>query len=120
MAGSSSSVTREANGSSVRYVVSGRFDAASAWEMSTNLDSETNSEVVLDFSQVNEFVDYGVAVVANAILALPRKHVHMRGLRQHQARLFKYFGVDPEELASRSDVPPAVLLGLQPPASKVA
>jgi hypothetical protein len=50
--------------------------------------------VTLDFSQCREFADYGIAVLANMLLSVPHKRVHLASLRQHQARLFKYFGVD--------------------------
>ena len=52
------------------------------------------SEAALDFSQCGEFADYGIAVLATALQEVPKKHIQFVGLRQHQARLFKYFGVD--------------------------
>lgn len=116
------SVNREVVGTTARFVLNGRFEGASAWELSTRLDQELLPEIVIDFSQVNEFMDYGIAVVSNAILALPQKQVHMRGLRQHQERLFRYFGVDPEQLATPAGVSPvpSALLGQKARASEVA
>ena len=101
------SVIREVLGTTARYVISGKFEGACAWDLSQRLEQETLPEMVVDFSQVSDFVDYGIAVVASALLALPpARRIEMRGLRQHQARLFRYFGVDPEELAHRTVVAP--------------
>jgi hypothetical protein len=48
--------------------------------------------VLVDFSHVEEFADYGVSVLARAMSG-PRGP-HHTGLRQHTLRLFEYFGVD--------------------------
>jgi hypothetical protein len=48
-------------------------------------------------------VDYGIAVLSSALLEVPQKKVRLLGLRQHQLRLFKYFGVEPEELAHEDE-----------------
>jgi len=86
------SLEREVDGSTAFFRISGTFDGAGAWELAGRLEKETLSEVVLDFSQVTQFVDYGVAVLASAAIAAPRR-IRLQGLRQHQERLFKYFGV---------------------------
>ncbi len=96
-------VEREVIGSTATYRLSGRFEGACAWDLTGRLAQEPLAEVLLDFSQVVDFVDYGLAVVANALLALDHKRIHLQGLRQHQLRLFKYFGVDADELAHRGE-----------------
>ncbi len=96
------SVERESTGTTATYRLSGRFEGACAWELSSMLAREMLPELVLDFSQVGDYVDHGIAVVATALLARTDKRIHLRGLRQHQLRLFKYFGVDPDELLRRS------------------
>lgn len=73
--------------------VSGDFDSQSACELSDRLASEATDDVVLDFSLVREFADLGVAALARG-LAGQRPGVSLRGLRQHQLRIFRYFGVD--------------------------
>jgi hypothetical protein len=83
--------------------------------LARKLLAEPLSELVIDFSRANDFVDYGVAVLSNAILALEPKRVRLHGLRTHQARLFRYFGFDPDqppcgpdgELAPGGGAPPA-------------
>jgi hypothetical protein len=102
------SLEREVIGTTATYRISGRFEGACAWDLARRLESEPLVEVLLDFSQVDDFVDYGVAVMANALLALKPKCIHLQGLRQHQLRLFKYFGVDAEDLGHRKEEGPAI------------
>jgi hypothetical protein len=65
--------------------------------------------VTLDFSQYREFADYSIAVLGNLLLSVPHKRVQLASLRQHQARLFKYFGVDVgEPLHEPPDSTPSV------------
>jgi hypothetical protein len=98
------SVEREVIGTTATYRLSGRFEGACAWDLARRLEQEPLAEVLLDFSQVVDYVDYSIAIVASALLAADHKSVHLQGIRQHQLRMFKYFGVDPEELAHRSGV----------------
>jgi hypothetical protein len=102
-------VQREVVGSTARYAIAGKFEGACAWDLAGRIENETLTELILDFSQCREFIDYGVAVLAGTLLAIPGKRVHFMALRQHQLRLFKYFGVDAEELLQRSEpgAPPA-------------
>lgn len=93
------SVVREVRGCSAHYTLDGRFDGACAWELASRLSREPLGELVLDFSRVGDFVDYAIAVVANGLAGLEGKRVQLRGLRKHQERVFKYFGVDSQELA---------------------
>jgi hypothetical protein len=92
------SLEREVIGSTAFYRMTGKFEASCAWELSGRLEQEPLAEVVVDFSQVSQFVDYGVAIIAGALVG-SRKRIELRGLRQHQERLFGYFGVAPAELA---------------------
>lgn len=100
------SIEREVIGTTARYSIAGRFEAACAWELAGRVEKEPLFELTLDFSRCSEFVDHGIAVLSNALLAVPGKRVHLQGLRQHQLRLFKYFGVDADELLQRSGPPP--------------
>jgi hypothetical protein len=112
-------IDREVAGSIARYRVCGRFEAACAWELARRIESDPLGDLALDFSQCGDFVDYGVAVLANALLAAPRKRVRLEGLRQHQERLFKYFGVNIDPGATPDHLsPPAP--GEADRASKVA
>lgn len=77
----------------------GVFDGARAWDLRRRLEAlpETpETRVVVDFSKVREFYDFGVAILAHGLSErhhlLPR--VILRGLRTHQLRLLRYFGVE--------------------------
>lgn len=97
-------IDREILGSTACYRVAGKFEGACAWELAGRIENEPLGELLLDFSQCGEFVDHGIAVLASALLSAPFKRVHLEGLRQHQLRLFKYFGVDADELSRRADL----------------
>jgi hypothetical protein len=101
------SIEREVIGGAARYRVGGKFEGACAWDLAHRIENEPLRELTLDFSQCGEFVDYGVAVLASALLQLSDKCIHLEGLRQHQLRLFKYFGVDADQIDHRHQhVPP--------------
>ena len=87
---------REVDGSTALYRIAGRFENSCAWDLASRLAKEPLREVVIDFSRANDFVDSAVAVIATSLLSSPHR-VQLRGLRHHQERLFKYFGVDPQE-----------------------
>ncbi len=83
-------------------VVEGVFDGARAAELAHTLEAMLGGSdpVVLDFTKVREFYDFGVAVLAHD-LALRRTErepkVSLKGLRTHQLRMFRYFGIDTED-----------------------
>jgi anti-anti-sigma regulatory factor len=83
--------------------VSGIFDSESACELSARLAREPDEDVVLDFSLVREFADLGVAALARG-LADHRRGLSLRGLRQHQLRVMRYFGVDVDALGAGGHV----------------
>ncbi|MGZ6141892.1 MAG: STAS domain-containing protein [Myxococcales bacterium] len=92
-------------GSTARFRICGRFEGACAWDLAARIEKEPLGELRLDFSQCAEFVDYGIAVLASALLSIPDKVVHLEGLRQHHLRLFKYFGVDVDKIEHRPPHP---------------
>ena len=108
------SLEREVKGNAAFYWISGKFDGSCAWELSGRLQNEPFSQVVVDFSQATDFLDCSVGVIA-ATLLTSRKRIQFRGLRQHQERLFGYFGVDPAFLRA-----PAPMSGLPPSAAGAA
>jgi hypothetical protein len=86
-------------GGEVLIRVDGTFDAPAAWDVCGRLGAiPETSNVVIDFSQVREFLDLGVAVMASGLVSGHGRHVVVRGLRQHQHRMFRYFGVDLDAL----------------------
>lgn len=85
-------VTRTSTGE-VLIQVDGTFDALAARDVRAQLRAlPAGVRAVLDFGRVAEFLDLGVAVMAPGLLE--ERAVSVRGLRQHQYRLFRYFGVD--------------------------
>jgi hypothetical protein len=95
---------REVDGGTARYRVSGKFEGACAWELARRLQEEPLHLVVVDFSQVSDFVDYGIAVLSSAMLTMD-KRIELRGLRQHQERVFRYFGVEPAAASRDAELP---------------
>ena len=91
----------ENGGDGGRIVIrlSGRFDRDSAIELGERLEGERGAELVLDFSLVREFADLGVATLAHG-LAGGERRLRLLGLRHHQLRIFRYFGVDVDDLAA--------------------
>jgi hypothetical protein len=82
-------------GGEVVLRVDGSFDAVAAWQVRGKLGAFSADErVVIDFTRVREFFDLGIAVVANGLAAEPRPSIELRGLKEQQHRLFRYFGVD--------------------------
>lgn len=71
----------------------GVFDVPAAQRLARALaQTDENEQVRIDLTQVREFHDYGVTVLAQALLSRgPR--VDVRGLRQHHLRLLRYFGI---------------------------
>jgi len=57
------------------------------------LRAEAGSRLSLDLTQVRESHDFAIAVLAQG-LGRTRARVTIRGLRQHQVRMLRYFGVD--------------------------
>ena len=71
--------------------VEGVFDAAAAQRLANALESADGDDVRVDLTDVREFHDFGIAMLARA---LSGRHVALSGLRQHQLRLLRYFGID--------------------------
>jgi hypothetical protein len=109
---SACNIDREIVGSTAWYRVRGKFESSCAWDLSRRIAQEPLREMALDFSQVSDFVDYGIAVLSGALLEVPQKRVRLQGLRQHQLRLFKYFGVEPVEFAPEADATEVLSLPL--------
>jgi len=70
----------------------GVFDAAAAQRLSNALESAHGEEIRVDLSDVREFHDFGIAMLARALSV--RSGIAVSGLRQHQLRLLRYFGID--------------------------
>jgi hypothetical protein len=78
----------------------GTFDGVAARRLEAVLAAaQAGARIHVDLTQVREFHDFAVAVLGYA-LTRSRAHVTVRGLRHHQLRVLRYFGVDPRPLAS--------------------
>ena len=100
-------------GGEILIQLEGTFDAVAAWNLRKRLGAlPPDATVVLDFGQVREFYDLGVAVMASSLAHREGPRVVVRGLCQHQHRLLRYFGVDLDALraadhgASAAPAPP--------------
>lgn len=72
----------------------GTFDGPTAERVVRELqDAGPGLEVQVDLTQVRDFHDFGVAVLARALAK--RRLVDVRGLRTHQLRLLRYMGIEP-------------------------
>ncbi len=87
---------RETQGGRTVIRLFGVFDEESASRLRECLDAEPG-DLVLDFSLVREFADLGVATLARNLADTGRR-LTLRGLRQHQLRIFRYFGLDVDAL----------------------
>lgn len=74
--------------------VQGVFDTLAAHRVEATLSlAEPHARLQVDLSQVREFHDAALAVLAQAVKS-SAADVALRGLRQHQIRMLRYFGVD--------------------------
>ncbi len=74
--------------------VQGVFDTPAAQRVEATLSlAEPHARLQVDLTQVREFHDAALAVLAHAVKSTAAD-VALRGLRQHQIRMLRYFGVD--------------------------
>ncbi len=72
----------------------GVFDVPAAQRLARAIaQTDEDEQVRIDLTQVREFHDYGVTVLAQA-LASRGTRIAVNGLRQHHLRLLRYFGID--------------------------
>ena len=85
-------VTQSPRGEVVIRIV-GTFDAQAASRLSTWLgEVPLDGRLVVDFTEVRDFNDFGLAAVAGELAA--HEALVVRGLTRHQERVLRYFGVD--------------------------
>ena len=86
-------LTRQQRRGRAELNLEGAFDGAAGWELVKRL-SEERGEIVLDFSRIATFDDYGLAVLAHALHERQGRPVRLAGLRTHQLRMLHYLGVE--------------------------
>jgi anti-anti-sigma regulatory factor len=75
--------------------LTGTLDARTALAVTQALRELPPQPLTVDFSQVRTFVDLSVDALTRALRDRP---VSLTGLRRHQARMFRYFGLRTEEI----------------------
>ncbi len=80
----------------------GEFSAQDARDIHRAMaGARRTGAVTLDFSRVQRFEDFAVALVAPYLVATGGRRVRVVGLGQHQRRILEYFGVPGMALADR-------------------
>lgn len=91
----------------------GVFDVPAAERLGAVLQRAATGEAVrIEAARVTAFEDFGLALLAQALGETGARRVALRGLRGHQLRILRYFGVDPARLRARV---PALELDLPAP-----
>lgn len=72
--------------------MSGVFDVPAAKRLADALVEAGERAVHVDLTQVREFHDFGVALLARALAG--RAGTTVAGLREHHVRLLAYLGID--------------------------
>jgi hypothetical protein len=72
--------------------MSGVFDVPAARRLADSLAEAGGRAVHVDLTQVREFHDFGVALLARALAG--RAGTSVAGLREHHVRLLAYLGID--------------------------
>ena len=76
----------------------GVFDGIAARKLETALaQAQPGTSLQVDVTKVREFHDLALAVLATAVRRCSAR-VALSGLRQHQLRMLRYFGLDPSTL----------------------
>ena len=75
----------------------GTFDVPSARLVENSLKRMRAGERVrVDFTRVRDFHDFAIALLAQAVKRPGAPDAKLEGLRLHQVRILRYFGVGPE------------------------
>ncbi len=80
----------------------GVFDVPAAQHLARELARAGEGEVRIDLTQVREFHDFGVALLARELAVHGKASVS--GLRQHHLRLLRYLGIDAGRQELEGDV----------------
>ena len=79
-------------GESLTIRMSGVFDVPAARRLADALAEARERAVHVDLTQVREFHDFGVALLARALAG--RAGTTVAGLREHHVRLLAYLGIE--------------------------
>ncbi len=80
----------------------GVFDVPAAKRLAAVLERARRGDAIrIELERVSDFQDFGLAVLAQALGETAAARIAVRGLRLHQLRILRYFGVDPTRLRMR-------------------
>ena len=80
----------------------GVFDVPAAKRLGRALEqARPGAAIRVDAARVTSFDDFGLALLAQALGETRASRVALRGLRTHQLRILRYFGLDPARLRVR-------------------
>jgi anti-anti-sigma regulatory factor len=80
----------------------GVFDVPAAKRLGRTLERVRRGRAIrIDVARVSFFEDFGLALLAQALGETRAGRVVLRGLRAHQLRILRYFGLDPTRLRLR-------------------
>ncbi len=80
----------------------GVFDVPAAKQLGAVLErARPGQSIRIDVARVSAFEDLGLALLAQALGETRAARVALRGLRGHQLRILRYFGVDPARFRVR-------------------
>jgi anti-anti-sigma regulatory factor len=80
----------------------GVFDVPAAKRLGRELERVGRGGAVrIDVARVSFFEDFGLALLAQALGETRAGRVALLGLRTHQVRILRYFGLDPTRLRLR-------------------
>jgi anti-anti-sigma regulatory factor len=83
------------SGSEILIKCEGVFDVPAARRLEKAIsDASPGDAVRVDLTHVREFHDFGIAVLSQALKHGGAVRIALQGLRHHQARMLRYFGVD--------------------------
>lgn len=82
--------------------VDGVLDVPAAKRLGRVLERARRGEAIrIDVARVSFFEDFGLALLSQALRETRAGRVALRGLRPHQLRILRYFGLDPARLRAR-------------------
>ncbi len=97
-------VSREAEAGRVVLRFNGDFDRASALDLRETI-SALDGSLLLDFSQVRDLDDLGLATLARLLTENRLWRFALRGLRRRQLRLLRYLGMEVDEVTGAVRLP---------------
>jgi anti-anti-sigma regulatory factor len=100
-------VVSHAEGRNVEEVVhlDGVFDAGTAHALRSRLNGSADDKVfVVDFSHVDAFDDFALAILARGLAPEANRRVTLRGLCRREERILRYFGITRRRVGPAPDL----------------